>query len=133
MFALRNIGTPAAIDALCDGFVDESALFKHEIAFILGQLSHPHSIPALIRVLHAKDEEDMVRHEAAEALGGITMDEKDGAQVLEELRDWIKKPEAPEVVRQSCEIAVDMWEYENSDQFQYADGLEKARESAVAV
>lgn len=28
MFALRNIGTPAAVDALASGFSDESALFK---------------------------------------------------------------------------------------------------------
>ena len=28
MFALRNIGTPAAIDALAAGFADDSALFK---------------------------------------------------------------------------------------------------------
>ena len=29
MFALRNIGTPAAVDALADGFSDDSALFKY--------------------------------------------------------------------------------------------------------
>ena len=29
MFALRNIGTPAAVDALASGFADDSALFKH--------------------------------------------------------------------------------------------------------
>jgi len=28
MFALRNIGTPAAVDALASGFADDSALFK---------------------------------------------------------------------------------------------------------
>lgn len=28
MFALRNIGTPAAVDALACGFSDDSALFK---------------------------------------------------------------------------------------------------------
>ena len=28
MFALRNIGNAAAVDALADGFADESALFK---------------------------------------------------------------------------------------------------------
>lgn len=28
MFALRNLGTPEAIDALCAGFDDDSALFK---------------------------------------------------------------------------------------------------------
>ena len=29
MFALRNIGTPGAVDALADGFSDDSALFKY--------------------------------------------------------------------------------------------------------
>lgn len=29
MFALRNIGTPLAVDALASGFSDESALFKY--------------------------------------------------------------------------------------------------------
>lgn len=29
MFSLRNIGTPAAVDALAEGFSDESALFKY--------------------------------------------------------------------------------------------------------
>jgi deoxyhypusine monooxygenase len=28
MFALRNIGTPSAVDALASGFSDDSALFK---------------------------------------------------------------------------------------------------------
>jgi deoxyhypusine monooxygenase len=28
MFALRNIGSPAAVDALAAGFSDESTLFK---------------------------------------------------------------------------------------------------------
>jgi len=28
MFALRNIGSPAAVDALAAGFSDDSALFK---------------------------------------------------------------------------------------------------------
>jgi len=29
MFALRNIGTPSAVDALASGFSDDSALFKY--------------------------------------------------------------------------------------------------------
>ena len=83
----------------------------------------------------------MVRHEAAEALGGIATPE-----VLPYLKEWMSRPDAPRVVRESCQIAIDMWEvrsrhrfvhyvqltdksyvffkYENSDQFQYADGLQ---------
>ncbi|KAI0283916.1 armadillo-type protein [Russula aff. rugulosa BPL654] len=71
MFALRNIGTPSAVDALAAGFSDDSVLLKHEIAFVFGQLLSPHSVPALIQVLQDPKEADMVRHEAAEALGSI--------------------------------------------------------------
>jgi len=38
MFALRNIGTNEAVVALADGlFCEDSALFRHEIAYVLGQ------------------------------------------------------------------------------------------------
>ncbi|VDC00720.1 unnamed protein product [Peniophora sp. CBMAI 1063] len=118
MFALRNIGNSAAVDALADGFADESALFKHEIAFVFGQLLSPHSVPALLRVLQDGQESEMVRHEAAEALGGIATPE-----VLPHLKEWMIREDSPVVVRESCQVALDMYEYENSDQFQYADGL----------
>ncbi|EMD40106.1 hypothetical protein CERSUDRAFT_151063 [Gelatoporia subvermispora B] len=119
MFALRNIGTDAAVDALAAGFVDDSALFKHEIAFVFGQLLSPHSVPSLLDVLRNPNESDMVRHEAAEALGGIATPE-----VLPHLKEWMQRPDAPRVVRESCQIAIDMWEHENSGEFQYANGLD---------
>ncbi|QRV77513.1 deoxyhypusine monooxygenase [Ceratobasidium sp. AG-Ba] len=118
MFALRDIGTADAVDALAAGLSDSSALFKHEIAFVFGQLLSPHSVPALIKTLEDAQEDEMVRHEAAEALGGIATPE-----VLPILREWASKPDAPRVVRESCVVALDMYEYENSGQFQYADGL----------
>ncbi|KAJ6508599.1 armadillo-type protein [Mycena sanguinolenta] len=118
MFALRNVGTPAAVDALAAGFSDDSALFKHEIAFVFGQLLSTHSVPALLKVLENANESEMVRHEAAEALGGIGTPE-----VLPHLKEWMAREDAPLVVRQSCEVAIDLWEHENSDEFQYANGL----------
>lgn len=45
----------------------------------------------------------MVRHEAAEALGGIATD--DCLPVLEEMA---KDSSVPRVVRESCEVALDM-------------------------
>ncbi|KAF7306521.1 Deoxyhypusine hydroxylase [Mycena indigotica] len=118
MFGLRNIGTPTAVEALASGFSDDSALFKHEIAFVFGQLLSTHSVPALLRVLQNSGESDMVRHEAAEALGGIGTPE-----VLPYLKEWMARDDAPLVVRQSCQVAIDMWEHENSGEFQYANGL----------
>lgn len=128
MFALRNIGTPAAVDALAAGFADDSALFKHEIAFVFGQLLSTHSVPALVAVLEDTQESDMVRHEAAEALGGIATPE-----VLPHLKEWMQRPDAPRVVRESCQVAIDMWEYENSSEFQYANGLGDTSIGVTAV
>ncbi|KAK7056908.1 deoxyhypusine hydroxylase [Paramarasmius palmivorus] len=127
MFALRNIGSPAAVDALAAGFADDSALFKHEIAFVFGQLLSPHSVPSLLKVLQDAKESDMVRHEAAEALGGIGTPE-----VLPHITEWMNREDAPQVVRESCQVAVDMWEHENSGDFQYANGLE-APSAPIAV
>jgi deoxyhypusine monooxygenase len=109
MFALRNLTSnhPSAIYALASAFsVDEpSALFKHEIAFVFGQILSPLSVPALIKVLEDENENEMVRHEAAEALGGIATEE-----CLPILRKWMDKPDAPRVVKESCIVAIDMWE-----------------------
>ncbi|KAG8733258.1 deoxyhypusine hydroxylase [Ceratobasidium sp. 423] len=128
MFALRDIGTAEAVDALAAGLGDSSALFKHEVAFVFGQLLSPHSVPALVKTLEDANENEMVRHEAAEALGGIATPE-----VLPVLREWATKPDAPRVVRESCIVALDMYEYENSGQFQYADGLSSQPTAAVGA
>ena len=72
----------------------------------------------LIEQLKLKDENEMVRHECAEALGSIAHDE-----CREILEEYLKDSAA--VVKESCEVALDMCEYENSPEFQYADGLVK--------
>ncbi|GAA5951159.1 hypothetical protein JCM3765_002403 [Sporobolomyces pararoseus] len=112
MFALRNDGSREAVLSLAKGFNDKSALFRHEIAFVFGQLSSPDSVPSLIEVLKRPLEEDMVRHEAAEALGGIATDE-----CLPILKEFSKRLDVPRVVRESCEVALDMYEYERSNEF----------------
>jgi len=118
LFKLRNISTPESIKGLCKGFSASSALFRHEIAFVLGQIADPVSTQALITTLKKSEEHPMVRHECAEALGAIATPE-----CFEILKEYSKDNER--VVRESCDIALDMCEYENSDQFQYADGLQK--------
>ncbi|KAL1924061.1 uncharacterized protein VTP21DRAFT_7096 [Calcarisporiella thermophila] len=118
MFALRNKGDEESVLALAEGFGDNSALFRHEIAYVFGQMCHPASVPSLIKTLSNPDEAGMVRHEAAEALGSIGTPEV--LPVLEKFR-----LDQERVVRESCMVALDIFEYENSDQFQYADGLTK--------
>ena len=121
MFALRDLASPPdlptavpAIDALAAGFEDGSALFRHEIAFVFGQLSHPASIPALKKTLAKLDEESMVRHEAAEALGSLG--DEDGVEDF--LRRYLNDEE--QVVRDSVIVALDMAEFERNGEMEYA-------------
>ena len=72
---------------------------------MFGQLLSTHSVPALLKVLEDTHESEMVRHAAAEALGGIATPE-----VLPHLKEWMKRQDAPRVVRESCQVAIDMWE-----------------------
>ncbi|KAJ2402713.1 deoxyhypusine hydroxylase [Coemansia sp. RSA 2559] len=115
MFALREINTEEAVLALADAMETDktSALFRHEIGFIFGEMQHPASVPALARVLGNKDEAPMVRHEAAEALGSVATPEVNAI-----LAQYINDPEP--VVRESCIVALDMFEHETSGEFQYA-------------
>lgn len=121
MFALRDLASPPdiptavpAVLALAKGFEDPSDLFRHEIAFVFGQLSHPASIPALSSALGNLEEASMVRHEAAEALGSLGDEEG----VEEVLKSFLKDPE--QVVRESVMVALDMAEYEKGEQAEYA-------------
>ncbi|KAF2019992.1 Deoxyhypusine hydroxylase [Aaosphaeria arxii CBS 175.79] len=121
MFALRDLSSPPdlptavpAVQALARGFSDPSALFRHEIAFVFGQLSHPASIPSLVETLSDTKEASMVRHEAAEALGSLGDEEG----VEDVLRKFLNDPE--QVVRDSVIVALDMAEFEKNGEVEYA-------------
>lgn len=121
MFALRDLASPPdlptatrAVEALAKGLKDPSALFRHEIAFVFGQLCHPASIPSLTEALSNQSEAGMVRHEAAEALGSLG----DYEGVEETLRKFLNDPE--QVVRDSVIVALDMAEYEKNGEVEYA-------------
>ncbi|KAF9947235.1 deoxyhypusine hydroxylase, partial [Modicella reniformis] len=97
--------------ALADGFDDPSALFRHEITYVFGQMQHPAAVSSLIKVPSNLNEANMVRHEAAE---GPWIDCH--ARML---------PCPGPVPHESCVVALDMYEYENNEQLQYADGLSR--------
>lgn len=119
MFSLRNLRTEEAVRAIGAGLKCGSALFRHEIAFVLGQLQEPCSVPFLAESLCDAGENEMVRHECAEALGAIATDE-----CTELLNAYVT--DAKRVVKESCEVALDMCEYENSKEFQYANAVATA-------
>ncbi|TVU07488.1 hypothetical protein EJB05_19160 [Eragrostis curvula] len=107
LFALRNDGGDAAVSAIVAALSVKSALLRHEVAYVLGQLQNKAASDALSNVLKNGCEHPMVRHEAAEALGSIA--DQESIALLEE---FAKDPEP--IVSQSCEVALSMLEYERS-------------------
>ena len=113
LFALSNIGGHESVDALTNAFNSESALLKHEIAYVLGQMQDPHAVPSLIDRLSDTTEDVMVRHEAAEALGAI------GDMIaIDTLRKYQDDSEV--VVAESCEVAIDLLNYVSSKELNYS-------------
>ncbi|CAO1619825.1 unnamed protein product [Parajaminaea phylloscopi] len=134
-----------AVLALCDSLSDGSALFRHEICFVFGELAHASCVPAMLKVLADSDEHEMVRHEAAEALGAVVEEgdedevAKEGGaslteQVIKELKRWAEDLEAPRVVRESCIVALDEMAYnDDPSQFQPMDNALPEASEPVAV
>ena len=112
LFALRNIGGVDAIEALAAAYSSKSALLKHEIAYVMGQMQDPAAVPHLINRLEDRGEDLMVRHEAAEALGAIG-----DRTALATLEKFVDDPEP--VVAESCEVAMDLLEYVASKSLDY--------------
>jgi len=89
------------VHALASAFESRSALLKHEIAYVLGQMQNDAAVPFLIERLEDLGEDVMVRHEAAEALGAIG-----NRGALATLEKFIGDEEI--VVSESCEVAIDL-------------------------
>ena len=113
MFSLRNRGGSDAVVQLCRALTDDtsSALLRHEVAYVLGQMQHPSSVEALEISLRRTIEHPMVRHESAEALGAIDGRWDDVERILIE---FTKDHDI--VVRESCLVALDAADYWRTDQ-----------------
>lgn len=111
VFSLRNDGSDEACLALCGAFVTTSALLRHELAYVLGQMQNPVALSTLVERLQDENEHIMVRHEAAEAMGAIG--HASSKFVLEaHLSDL-----HPEVA-ESCEVALDLLKWCESPQWE---------------
>ncbi|CAH8560541.1 unnamed protein product [Schistosoma turkestanicum] len=144
LFTLRDRVLQAIIDKtspekpanlLAEGITaSNSALLRHEVAFVLGQLTIASTVPYLTKCLRQLDEHPMVRHEAAEALGSI-LGELEGKYLTSNVKSSVPKEfehharevleeftkDKEPVVRESCILALDIAEYIASpEQFQYA-------------
>ena len=114
LFALRNIGGTDSVDALAAAYDSKSALLKHEIAYVMGQMQDPLAVPHLIERLEDGEEDVMVRHEAAEALGAIG--DRTALDVLERFVD-----DDEVVIAESCEVALDLLEWVASKRLDYSE------------
>ena len=115
VFSLRNKGTKEACLALCTGFESDSALLRHEVAYVLGQMQNEAAIPKLVEVLGDENEHVMVRHEAAEALGAIG-----DYTIRPVLEQYVNHP-LPEI-SESCEVAIDLLDWCKSKEYHEVDG-----------
>lgn len=124
MFALRNqsYASREACKACADvlGTVlstSESALLKHEICYVLGQLQSTSDTArdSLVSCLEDGSEHPMVRHEAAEALGSIAH-----PSTKDYLIKYSTDPEP--IISQSCEIALDIMRHEQEGVILTKDG-----------
>lgn len=121
LFSLKHVATTsddddtrvAAIEAIAAAFSSPSALLKHELAYCLGQTSNNAAVKPLREVLADLKEDPMCRHEAAEALGALG--KEDNLDILKEYRD--RKGEDISII-ETCEIAIDRIEWENSQERQ---------------
>ena len=123
LFALRSVGGDASVSALLASLRDPSALFKHEVAFALGQMQATGAVETLKAMLRDESEHSMVRHEAAEALGAIASD-----ACLEALET--ASEDASQVVRETATLALQRLRYA---QAMRRDAQAKAPAAAAAA
>jgi HEAT repeat protein len=86
-----------------------SALLRHEVAYVLGQLQHPFAIQALEMSLRRSQEHFMVRHKSAEALGAIETTHDEWNRIETILQEFTH--DSDPVVRESCLVALDAADY----------------------
>lgn len=113
LFALRNRGGDAAAPLLAAVLSRSgSALLKHEVCYVLGQLQAPVTVAALTATLRDATQHAMVRHEAAEALGSIA-----APACVALLQEHLSDPDP--IVAEGCLVALDILAYEASGAFEY--------------
>ncbi|KAI5181568.1 deoxyhypusine monooxygenase [Nematocida sp. AWRm80] len=104
LFALRNICTDKAVLEISKAFTTSSILLKHELAYVLGQMQNKKALPILQEILENPQENEIVRHEAGEAIA--TFGEK-------EYEDLLRKYSSIEVsgsvaVSETCQIGAEL-------------------------
>ncbi|UTX43444.1 deoxyhypusine hydroxylase [Encephalitozoon hellem] len=100
LFYLRNILLPKSVNAIAGAFASKSILLKHEAAYVLGQMCMEESVPVLLNILSDENENEIVRHEAGEALGNF----KPTKEIVEGLEKYVNHPLKP--ISETCYLAL---------------------------
>ncbi|KAI5162029.1 deoxyhypusine monooxygenase [Nematocida ausubeli] len=104
LFALRSICTDESVHGIAAAFTTTSVLLKHELAYVLGQMQNRTALPILERILRDGSEDEIVRHEAAEAIA--TFGDMAYEPLLREYADIsVSKSKA---VSETCEIGAEL-------------------------
>ncbi|SBS87914.1 deoxyhypusine hydroxylase, putative [Plasmodium ovale] len=114
LFKLRDMQSDYSIMALGEALIKDkkSAIFRHEVAFVLGQALHLNSLKYLISSLTNIKEHEMVRHEVALALGSLgslNINSKEYKNVQNMIINTLKKYSRDKcrVVSESCLVGLD--------------------------
>ncbi|KAK2195730.1 bifunctional PBS lyase HEAT-like repeat/Armadillo-like helical/Armadillo-type fold [Babesia duncani] len=115
LFNIRNLGTDDAAKYIGDALIKDtcSEVFRHECAFVLGQMQSQAAVDSLLICLLNTKEEGIVRHEAALALGSCAcanIDEDQIKLIKDTLYEYTYDP--LKVVADSCIVALDNIEQE---------------------
>merc|ERR1712232_132996 len=81
----------------------------HELSFVLGHLANIKAIDALLKVLENSKYHDVVRHEAAIALGNILCEEQaqgSTEKLTPVFMKYIANFKISELIRESCQVAL---------------------------
>ena len=120
LFSLKHLAclqppteqTLPAIEAIAAALSSSSSeLLKHELAYCLGQTRNPDSVSYLQDAVRNTKEDAMCRHEAAEALGALGF--TSSLELLQKVRDDANELD---IMRETCDIAVDRILWENSEE-----------------
>ena len=118
LFTLRELFTEEAVLAIVktltpENFANCSALFKHEVAFVLAQMEgvFKPAIPYLLDCVYNEEEAAIVKHEVLVCLGEM-LDEKYKPMLLPHLKHPVL------IVSESCESAIFQIDYRKKCQEQ---------------
>lgn len=82
--------------------LETSVLLRHEVCYLMGQIGSHEAIPTLRRILHAADEDEVTRHEAAEALAAL-----EAPGLVDDLKEYELTRDTLPLLADTCNLALE--------------------------